>query len=551
MIGIALVLSISNGVDKYINNVEEDTLSSYPLTIESQKIDAASLMESFRNSNNIKANTKKETIVTNDIMGNMISIMTKEIESNDLETFKNFLEDNEKEINKYTNAIKYSYNLNLQIYKNDSNSIEKLNPNNIMSSFGFQMNELYASMANNVFSEFLDNDELLKDQYEVLAGKMPENYDEVVIIVDKNNMISDYTAYSLGLKDKKELEKVMQDIMTGTESEFTQSSYTYDELLNLSFKVLLNTDYYKKTNGIWVNMENDKSYIKNQLEKALEIKVVGIVKYDESSVLNTASSYGGVGYTHDLTEYVINKINASKIAKEQTANKEINVFTGKEFGMSDIAYEGLTYSSSYEGNLLALGIVDLENPSVINIYPKDFHSKDKIKEIIDEYNDDKKENGKDNEVISYTDYVGLLMESVTTIVDVIRYVLIAFVSVSLVVSSIMIGIITYISVLERTKEIGILRSIGASKKDISRVFNAETFIVGTLAGLIGVVVTFLLNIPINMIIVKLSGIKGIASLPINGAIVLVAISMILTIIAGLIPSRMASKKDPVEALRSE
>ncbi|MBE6148473.1 MAG: ABC transporter ATP-binding protein/permease [Firmicutes bacterium] len=551
IIGIALVLSISNGVDKYINNVEEDTLSSYPLTIESQKIDAASLMESFRNSNNIKANTKKETIVTNDIMGNMISIMTKEIESNDLETFKNFLEDNEKEINKYTNAIKYSYNLNLQIYKNDSNSIEKLNPNNIMSSFGFQMNELYASMANNVFSEFLDNDELLKDQYEVLAGKMPENYDEVVIIVDKNNMISDYTAYSLGLKDKKELEKVMQDIMTGTESEFTQSSYTYDELLNLSFKVLLNTDYYKKTNGIWVNMENDKSYIKNQLEKALEIKVVGIVKYDESSVLNTASSYGGVGYTHDLTEYVINKINASKIAKEQTANKEINVFTGKEFGMSDIAYEGLTYSSSYEGNLLALGIVDLENPSVINIYPKDFHSKDKIKEIIDEYNDDKKENGKDNEVISYTDYVGLLMESVTTIVDVISYVLIAFVSVSLVVSSIMIGIITYISVLERTKEIGILRSIGASKKDISRVFNAETFIVGTLAGLIGVVVTFLLNIPINMIIVKLSGIKGIASLPINGAIVLVAISMILTIIAGLIPSRMASKKDPVEALRSE
>ena len=551
IIGIALVLSISNGVNEYINNVEEDTLSSYPLTIESQKIDAASLMESFRDSAKVEENTKEKTIVTNNIMGNMISIMTKEIESNDLKSFKTYLENNEDEINKYANAVQYSYNLNLQIYKNDLAKVEKLNPNNIMALFGVEMNEMYAGMANNVFSELIDNEKLIEEQYEVLAGKLPKSYDEVVLIVDKNNMISDYTAYSLGLKDKKELQKVMQDIMTGNESEFSQNSYSYNELLKLSFKVLLNTDYYKKINDVWVNMEHDEVYVKEKLRDALEIKVVGIVKLNDSSVLSSTTSYGGIGYTHDLTEYVINRINESKIAKAQRNNANVNVFTGQEFGIGSMTYGDIPYVSTYEGNLLSLGIVDLESPSIINIYPKDFHSKDELKKIIDSYNEEKTEAGLDNEVISYTDYVGLLMESVTTIVDVISYVLIAFVSVSLVVSSIMIGIITYISVLERTKEIGILRSIGASKKDISRVFNAETFIVGTFAGLIGVGVTFLLNIPINIIIDNLAGIKGIASLPIVGAIILVIISMTLTIIAGLIPSRMASKKDPVEALRSE
>ena len=551
IIGIALVLSISTGVNNYINGVEEDTLSSYPLTIESQKIDTASLLESFKKSAKVEPNTKKETIVTNDIMGNMINVMTKEIESNDLSSFKKYLENNEKTMNKYVNAIQYSYNLNLQIYKNDLENIEKLNPNNIMSSFGFEMNELYSSMANNVFVELLDNEELIEEQYEILKGKLPEKYNEVVLVVDKNNMISDYTAYSLGLKDKKELQKVMQDIISGKESTFKQSSYSYDDLLNLNFKVLLNTDYYQKVGNVWVNMETDTEFLKSKLENALELKVVGIVKYNESSILNSTTSYGGIGYTHDLTEYVIENINNSKIAKEQLNNPSINVLTGNKFGEDELVYEGVSYASTYESNLLTLGIMDIESPSIINIYPKDFNSKDEIKTFIDAYNEDKKEEGKDNEVISYTDYVGLLMESVTTIVDVISYVLIAFVSVSLIVSSIMIGIITYISVLERTKEIGILRAIGASKKDISRVFNAETFIVGTMAGLLGVLVTFLLNIPINIIINKVAGINGIASLPILGAIILVLISIGLTIIAGLIPSRMASKKDPVEALRSE
>ena len=365
----------------------------------------------------------------------------------------------------------------------------------------------------------------------------------------------------------------MAKLIAGEQVDFEETSYSYDELLNTSFKVVLNTDYYQKSRSVWLNMENDDNYMRNLLKDALSVKIVGIVKIDSDSVLSGYSSYGNIGYTKDLTEYVINKINESEIAKEQLANAEINVFNGmpfstSEFNMNDLTYEQKmqlammssdelaslisSYSnSSYEGNLLTLGIVDLDSPSIINIYPKDFDSKDTIKKLIDEYNEKKQDAGKDDEVISYTDYVGLLMSSVTTIVDVISYVLIAFVSVSLIVSSIMIGIITYISVLERTKEIGILRSIGASKKDISRVFNAETFIVGSLAGVIGILTTLLLNIPINIIIKKLSGINHIASLPVIGAIILVIISVLLTMLAGLIPSKMASKKDPVEALRSE
>jgi len=551
IIGIALILSISTGVDNYIKSVEEDTLSSYPITIEAQKIDATSLLESLRNAGEIEENTQEETIVTNDIMGNMINIMTSEIQSNDLETFKDYLDEGKSGIEDYANVIQYGYNLNLQIYKNSKNEIVKLNPNTLFASFGMGSDDMYSSMMPNVFNEILDNKQIVKEQYKVLAGRLPDKYNEVILIVDEKNMISDYTAYSLGLKNKEELNVVIQNILQGKESSFEQSSYSFDELLNLSFKVLLNTDYYKKINGIWLNMEEDQNYMLNTLDDALEIRVVGIVKYDDSSALNTVTTYGGIGYTHDLTEYVIKKINNSEIAKEQINNPNINVLTGTEFGVPTQMMDGTSFVASYETNLLTLGIVDLENPSIINIYPKDFESKDKIKTIIDDYNDDKEESGKKSEVISYTDFVGLLMESVTTIVDVISYVLIAFVSVSLIVSSIMIGIITYISVLERTKEIGILRAIGASKKDISRVFNAETFIVGTLAGLIGVVVTFLLNIPINMIIENLSGIKGIASLPIIAAMILVLISMSLTMISGLIPSRMASKKDPVEALRSE
>jgi len=572
IIGIALIMSISHGVQEYINNVEEDTLSSYPLTIESQKVDMTSFLESIQNSRKDIEKLEEETVVTNNIMGDMISMMSNEIETNDLEAFKKYVEKNEDKFMELANAIQYSYNLNLQIYK-DSKEVVKLNPSTLFSAFNPEMTENYMSLSSQVFTEFLDNDVLIKEQYEVLAGKMPSAYDEVVLIVDNNNMISDFTAYSLGLKDKNELTEMMKQISMGNEVEFKTEKYSYDDLLKLKFKVLLNTDYYKKQNGIWINKESDDKYVASLLDDALTIKVVGIVKVSDESVLSNGFNYGSIGYTHALTEYVINKNNASKIAKEQKENPQINIFTGMEFSSKTFDYSNLTFeeqkylasltdeelanlmnsynTSTYENNLVKIGVVDKNSPYLINIYPKDFESKDAIKDLIDEYNSEKSNEGLDTEVISYTDYVSLIMSGVTTIVNVISYVLIAFVSVSLVVSSIMIGIITYISVLERTKEIGILRSIGASKKDISRVFNAETFIIGSLAGILGIVVTVLLNIPINIIIKNLTGISTIAVLPIVGAIALIIISMILTIIAGLIPSKMASKKDPVIALRSE
>ena len=430
--------------------------------------------------------------------------------------------------------------------------------------------EAYSSFATPVFSEMLDNDELIKEQYDVVAGHLPESYDEVVLVVDKDNMISDYTAYTLGLKDKEELSEVVSKMVAGEKIEFSQDNYSFDEILDKKFKVLLNTDYYQKVGNIWKDMSTNESYLKNKLEDALEIKIVGIVKINDDSILSSNNSFGNILYTKDLTEYVINKINEAEIVKEQKANSEVNIFTGSSFGTTttNLTNEQRQYlatlsdeqreefmrtlsSTSYETNLMTLGVVDLDSPNIINIYPKDFASKDKIKEIIEDYNTEKTDKGLDDETITYTDYVGLLMSSVTTIVDIISYVLIAFVSVSLVVSSIMIGIITYISVLERTKEIGILRSIGASKKDISRVFNAETFIVGSLSGIMGVLITLLLNIPINIVLNNLTDISSIAKLPIVGAIILVAISMILTMIAGLIPAKMASKKHPVIAIRTE
>lgn len=566
IIGIALVLSISNGVDKYINSVEEDTLSSYPITIEAEQIDANSLLETM--SKTKKEKVKEGTIKTNNIMGNMMSLMSQNVKTNDLRKFKKYLEKNNN-IKNNTNAISYSYDLDLQVYKDDLNNVVKLNPNNLFSMLGYDMPSMYSSMTSGIFSELFDNEELLNSQYTILKGHMPEKYDEIVLIVDKNSRISDFTAYSLGLKDSNELTEAFYKITGGQEVEFEEDTYNIDDLLKLKFKVLLNSDYYEKNGDVWKENLSD-SYIKSKLKNALEIKVVGIIKPNDNSVISSNNSYGTIGYSKDLTNYVINKINDSEVVKTQVNNKNINVLTGKKFSNSsldDLSIEQKKYLASlsgeeankyiqsisftYDSVLRKLGSVDIDSPSVINIYPKDFNSKDLIKDIIDEYNDNKQKNNKDDEVISYTDYVGLLMSSVTTIVDVISYVLIAFVSVSLVVSSIMIGIITYISVLERTKEIGILRAIGASKKDISRVFNAETFIVGLLAGIIGIGVTLLLNIPINIIIKNLANIDHISSLPVIGAIILVIISVGLTVIAGLIPSKMASKKDPVEALRSE
>jgi len=536
IIGIALILSLSNGVNNYIAKIQEDTLTSYPLMIEKNTVDTATLMTSFMGEGSGEEHDL-DAIYSNNIMTDMISTMYGGITTNNLVEFKKYIE-NSKELKKYTNDIKYTYNLNLQIYTKDS---LKVNPSNMMSMFNptVSNNETNMSSGVQIFNELTTNTKLLNSQYEVIKGKMPENYDEMVLIVDENNEIVDYVLYAIGIKDQKEIQETMMDMMQGKEiQEFEQTKYSYDDILNTNYKLVLNSDYYKKENGVWIDKSNDLLYVSELVNNGLDLNIVGIIKPKEGSNISVTN---GVGYTKELTEYVINQINDSEVVKEQQENKDINIFTNKSF----------TGLESLENNLSNMGVVQIEDPYAINIYPKDFESKDKIEEIIKEYNNSKIEEGKEEDKIEYTDYVGILMSSVTTIVDVIGYVLIAFVSISLVVSSIMIGIITYISVLERTKEIGILRSIGASKKDISRVFNAETFIVGLTSGAIGILITCVLNLLINVIIKNVTGVIVTAELPIVGAIVLIIISTLLTMIAGLIPSKVASKKDPVIALRTE
>ena len=575
IIGIALILSLSNGLNLYINKVEEDTLSLYPLMIDKTTVDSASIMTNMMESQKNKAN-KKDKVYSNNIMSDMLSSMANGQNVNDLKSFKEYLESDKTNIKDYASDIRYKYALDLNIYKSDyQEEIVKVNPSTVFENLGMgnTVNNSMALTMNEVnsWTELTDNKKMLQTQYEVLKGKLPTNYNEVVLVIDKNNEVSDYALYSLGLLDQTELKDNMKKIMSGQKiEEKKQLSYSYDDIIGLKYKLVLNTDYYVKQNNIWLDKKDDESYMKNLLDNALELEVVGVIRLNEDSALSTT---GVIGYTKALTEYTINKINESSIVKEQKENQNINVFTGLEFSdnsnfdittlpteqqqyLATLSKEELAkiisqYTensmATYDSNLTKLGVNDLEDPSSIELYPTSFESKDEIVNIIDSYNKTKKE----DEKLVYTDIVGVMMDSVTTIINAISYILMAFVSISLVVSSIMIAIITYISVIERTKEIGILRAIGASKKDVSRVFNAETLIEGLFAGLLGITVTLILNIPINIVIKKITDISSLSKLPVGGAIVLVIISVLLTLIAGLIPSRMASKKEPVEALRSE
>ncbi len=576
IIGIALILSLSNGINSYIAKTEEETLSSYPLTIQKQNVDMASLLSAFTGSKKDDEKSKKDEITSTNIMGDVFTTLSKDTKTNDMKKFMSYVEKN-NDIKKYTSDIKYSYEVQLNLYKDTTDKIVKVNPTTVYDSIGMgtsNISSAYSSMMsnNNVFTEMLDNEALNKQQYDLVAGKWPKKYNELVLIVDKTNHISDYTLYSIGLLDQDDLKEQFNKMVSGEEVSFKTTSYKTSDILNLKFRLVKNSDYYQKENGMWLDKSDDEEYMKNLISNAEELKIVGIIKPNEEAV-NGASTYGLVGYQHSLMTHLIKENEASDIVKEQTENKDKNIFTGsdfqtnKKFDMNSLSDEQkmalasmsqeemATYietytenmSATYEDNLKKLGSVSLDNPDYIYLYPKDFDSKESIVKIIDKYNDGKEE----KDQIQYTDVVGVMMSSVTTIVNVISSVLIAFVAISLVVSSIMIAIITYISVIERTKEIGILRAIGASKKDISRVFNAETLIEGLSAGVLGIVVTLLLNIPINIIIKNVVGISNIASLPVVGAIVLIIISVLLTVIAGFIPAKIASKKDPVEALRSE
>ena len=557
IIGIALILSLSNGVSNYINEKEEEALSNYPLTIEKNSMDMASMMM-----NMMKTKSKHyddDKIRSNNVLNDLLTSF--KVKVNNLKDFKSYLDSN-KNINKYANDIQYGYDLDINLFTKDvDGNTLKVNPTNIYEDLGVISQFMQFSDNNNVFTELFNSDKLLLDNYDLVAGNLPKNYNEVVVMIDSNNEISDYTLYALGLKSKTELEDMVKKSEAGEDVKSNLEEYNYDDLLGLSYKLVFNSDYYVLENGIWIDKSNNNDYINNLYESAETIRVVGIIKAHENTSLTTT---GAIGYTKDLTNYVIDKVNNSEIVKSQKDNPDINVFTGKRFDDINISIDPSIYTlseseikayienimdtkSTYEDNLKKLGVVDTTNPDTINIYPKDFKSKDNIVDIIDKYNEGKT----DSDKITYTDTVGMMMKSVTSIVNIISYVLIAFVGISLVVSSIMIGIITYISVLERRKEIGILRAIGARKKDISRVFNAEAIIEGLAAGILGILITLLLSLLGNVIVSHVLNVNNIMHLEFSSAIILILISVLLTFIAGLVPSRIASKKDPVIALREE
>ena len=707
IIGIALILSLSNGVQEYINSVERSTLASFPVSIQHETVDYTSLMTSMMNvRDNAEENRDPDRIYTNDISTEMMKTMLSEMQTNNLAEFKEYLESDPDGISASIEEIQYSYDSNLYIYGHSADGdIMQINPSTVMSAMMgqsmadnvSQMTNTYSSLMGSssmssydAFRELLSTD-MLKTEYEVLAGRLPEAYNEVVVLVTDRNELSDVTLYTLGLRDQGELEGMMSSVMAGESFDLDTGdlSFSYDDLMGMEFSMLTAPEFYQKNDdGTWTDMRSDSEFMEQAAENGLKLKVVGILKPDADSLISSTNS-GGIGYTHALTEYMIDKTNSSELVKAQKENPDVDVFTGIEFpkadeeeeqpmsqseamemltgmlteeqrtkinegimaaiteeqqaqiqsammgmvsdeqmnsimmgvltpeqltqlqsgadvnslltdaqkaqmsaqiaasltaeqnaelstmmnGMvdptkmytifmqvlttdqlrqlMDMTKEPETTDATYDGNLKLLGVAELSEPSSMKIYATDFESKEKITQLIEKYNDSKIADDNQADVINYTDYVGLMMSSVSDIINAISYIPIAFVAISLIVSSIMIGIITYISVLERTKEIGILRAMGASKRDISNVFNAETLIVGFSAGVIGIAVTLLLNIPINIIIENITGIANVALLPWQGGVILVVISMLLTLIAGLVPAGVAAKKDPVEALRTE
>ena len=779
IIGIALILSLSTGFQNYIDQIQEDTLTSYPLTVTAETADTTSMLLSMvaDSEEEIEGDVVKESQVITD--------MFSKIGTNDLTSFKKYLEENKMQVDKMVSLVKYQYSVSPLIYtKNSSKELEQLNPSTMLASMSGSSAMSSMSMGVSIFNEMIDDQKTLKTQYNVLAGRWPKEYNEVILVLPEANAMPDMLVYGLGLRDVDELEDMISKIMEGkkVENKNKPLEFTYEELMNHELKLINPTDTYKynKKYKIYESMSEDEVFMKDVYKNATDLKIVGVVTAKDGS--NASTLTPGIAYTKALTEYIIDKAFKSEIVKKQLANEEVNVFSNKRFdddskeagldfqdmitidtkalssafgmkinqedisnmtkgymgeissaittdttnaqkeyldtlsiimkGMlkdyisknavvgvavikladvetivneyiaqestillltnlevqygipktqfgtiysqtitpiltayinmmasdktnpsaflvsdavdamvdaivsqeqviqgakqmaaamteanmnkvilgkvgeltgklmqtisssfnvdqSKIAsafkfnldegelkrlFQTMTTSSSVQSaftNLISLGYQDFNEPSSISFYFKDFDSKEAFLDFIDDYNE-KMEAEDDEKVIKYTDITGILMSSVKVIVDSVSYVLIAFVSISLIVSSIMIGIITYISVLERTKEIGVLRAIGASKKNISSIFNAETFIVGLFAGLLGIAVSLLLLIPINSIIHTVTGNLAItAVLPTQGAIILVILSVVLTLIGGIIPSKQAAKKDPVLALRTE
>lgn len=580
IIGIALILALSSGMQAYVSDIETDTLSSYPIIIESQAVDlsdsAAETSSSASESEEGAQAQPADGVQQSGFAGDTLQRETPRTQHNDLAAFKAYLDSEAgNSIRQHTSAVRYGYGLELQVYSADTQRITQINPSPVYTGEDGNVTE-------EIWTEMIGNTELLQSQYDLLAGSWPQDYHDVVLVLDENNAISDTAMYALGLKDAAEFEELRAKVENGEairRDEYETASFSYDDLLGMEFLVVSNAAYYEEADGVWLDRRSDEAFMKDLLGSAETLRISGIIRPAADAA--AAVIEGTVGYTAELTEHMIALNNDSAVVRAQKETPETNVFTGSAFmdtqNMSQdevlealpqaqraqlellpesvrsvfLSYYMENAASTYEGNLQTLGAVDPDTPSTVELYLKDFSARDSVLAAIDAYNAERRQAGEESAAIQYTDVVGTMISSVTDVIDMITYLLIGFVSISLVVSSIMIGIITYISVLERTKEIGVLRSLGASRRDISRVFNAETAIVGLAAGLIGVGATLLLSLPINAVIQNLSGVSGIASLPPAGALVLILVSVALTMIAGLIPAHAAAKKDPVTALRSE
>ena len=568
IIGIALILALSNGVSDYVKKAQEDTLVSLPLTI-SEKNQSNLLATSpdlsekpYKDNNELGINTV------------LTKLLKKQIGKNDLASFKSYLDEHASEVQALTKDIRYRYNLQPYIYATDtSNGPKSILPSNLADEVDTSNQTIKGYLQNiDYWSELSSDSNMLESQYDVLEGRFPQDKSEIVLIVDENNEISDLLLYSLRIKDPSELNDAKKLDELGSQT------YQYSDFIGKTFKAVVNTNRFAKENNRWMNKINNASYMKTQIENGLELKIVGVLRQKEGTSSGVNSPSGGVAYTSALIDYTSEQIQNSDIVKEQEANPTINVFTGKAFAKdpkpfnsADLTQEEKIQlakmtpeqqaqyiqqyndnsAATYEENLEKLGVIDKSKPTAIEFYTSSFQQKQKLKDFINAYNTDKKDAGEDDKALAYSDDIQTIMSSITTMVGVITTVLVGFVAISLIVSSIMIAIITYISVLERTKEIGILRAMGASKKDIRRIFTAETAIEGFISGVLGIAITLLATIPINTIVAKMTNVENVAQLPWEAALILIGISIVLTMLAGLIPSRIAAKKDPVESLRSE
>ena len=554
IIGIALILSMSHGFQKYIDDVQESSLAEYPLTIEKESVDYSFLTDLIRDIGEGKKDNVDHIEVRN-ILVSFSKGMQESSIRNDMRALKKFIDENE-ELQKLASAIRYKYNSSFYVFPGGDNP----DPNVV-----YPLPAALSQMRRYItWEELIDSKSVIDNKYELLSGTLPQNSNDVVVVLNAKGEISDIALYMLG-------ERTMNDLLSAfngvsNDDDFPKE-YDLNYFIGKKLRYISDSDLFEL---VEVDVENEETHevtkekrVKQVIDltkltqttedyqkiyevimsKSRFLNICGVVKSKSTSTISASAFIGGATYSSGLRKDIVDYNVASDVVKAQVESKDVSLFDGKPFSENGLVSADVAYQMALE----ALGYADKDNPDEILIYASTFENKDKIISILEDYNKGKSENDK----IKYTDDLSILMSSISEIINAVSYVLIAFVSVSLIVSSIMIGVITYISVLERTKEIGVLRSIGASKKDISRVFNAETLIIGFISGLMGVLISLVLLIPINIIIKSLTQIPNMGRLPFIGAIALVIISTLLTLIAGIIPSRIAAKKDPVKALRTD